>query len=110
MEDRIKVLSRYLQGWYAYFGICETRSVLRDLDSWIRHRLRCVQWKQWKHYKCRKRNLIKLGVNPQTAHQTAWAGKGIWRMSNMPGTRIGMSIEYFKSIGLVELTSMKAFN
>ena len=110
MEDRIKVLSRYLQGWHAYFGICETRSVLRDLDSWIRHRLRCVQWKQWKHYKCRKRNLIKLGVTPHTAHQTAWAGKGLWRMSNMPGTRIGMSIEYFKSIGLVELTSMKAFN
>ncbi|MGH8644161.1 MAG: group II intron maturase-specific domain-containing protein [Gammaproteobacteria bacterium] len=37
-----------------YFGYCETPSVLRDLDSWIRRRLRCVQWKQWKGYQRRK--------------------------------------------------------
>jgi RNA-directed DNA polymerase len=107
MEERIKILSQYLRGWHAYFGFCETKSIFRDLDSWIRHRLRSVQWKQWKFYKCRKQNLINLGVNPGTAHLTAWAGKGAWRMSNMPGTRMAMSIDYFRNKGLAELASMK---
>ena len=41
-------LSRYLNGWRAYFGFCQTPSVLAELDSWIRRRLRSVLWKQWK--------------------------------------------------------------
>lgn len=39
-------LSEYLRGWRGYFGFCLTPAVFRDLDSWIRHRLRCLQWKQ----------------------------------------------------------------
>lgn len=110
MEERIMVLSQYLKGWRAYFGFCETKSIFTELDSWIRHRLRCVQWKQWKIYKCRKENLMKLGVSPDTAHLTAWGAKGLWRMSNMPGTRIAMNIKYFRAIGLTELSSVKAVN
>src|SRR5512144_123633 len=41
-------LSRYLLGWRGYFGFCETPSVLRELDQWIRRRLRALVWKQWK--------------------------------------------------------------
>ena len=51
LEERVRRLKSYLSGWRGYFGFCETASVLRDLDSWIRHRLRCVQWKQWKVYR-----------------------------------------------------------
>ena len=105
MEERIKILTRYLQGWLAYYGFCETKSVFRDLDSWIRHRLRCVQWHQWKLYRNRKQNLIKLGISQDVAHLTAWAAKGPWRMSHMPGTRMAMNNEYFKNMGLIELAS-----
>lgn len=103
MEERIKILSQYLRGWCAYFGFCETKSVFRNLDCWIRHRIRCIYWKQWKTYKCRKRNLIKMGVKQDTAHLTAWYARGLWRMSNMPGTRMAMNNEYFRNIGLIEL-------
>ncbi len=41
-------LSRYLRGWLAYFGFCQTPSVLAELEEWIRRRLRCLVWKQWK--------------------------------------------------------------
>ena len=44
----VKELSGYLIGWRGYFGFCETPSVLRDLDQWIRRRLRAIAWKQWK--------------------------------------------------------------
>ena len=40
MAERVRRLKIYLTGWRGYFGFCETPSVLRDLDSWIRHRLR----------------------------------------------------------------------
>ena len=66
MEERVRRLRTYLLGWRGYFGFCETGSVLRDLDSWIRHRLRCVQWKQWKVYGRSKAELIRLGGNPGT--------------------------------------------
>ena len=48
LDGMVKELSEYLTGWKGYFGYCQTPSVLRDLDSWIRRRLRCVAWKQWK--------------------------------------------------------------
>jgi RNA-directed DNA polymerase len=53
-KARVRRLRTYLTGWRGYFGFCETPSVLCDLDSWIRHRLRCVQWKQWKVFRRRK--------------------------------------------------------
>ncbi len=110
MEKRIKTLSQYLHGWYAYFGICETRSVLKILDKWIRHRLRCVQWKQWKTYRRRMKNLIKLGVDLRTAYRTAISSKGPWRISDTTGTKIAMGINYFDKLGVPKLSTMKAFN
>jgi RNA-directed DNA polymerase len=108
LEERIKILSRYLRGWHAYFGHCETKSVFKGFDGWIRRRLRCAQWKQWKHYRCRKKNLIKLGISPEAAHRAAWAsgGKGHWMLSDVPETRIAMSCDYFRKLGLVELHAL----
>ena len=73
LEERVDRLSRYLIGWRGYYGFCETSSVLRDLDGWIRRRLRSVVWKQWKVYRKRKRALIHLGVDERLAHATAWS-------------------------------------
>lgn len=105
LEERIRQLASYLRGWRGYFGYCETPSVLRDLDSWIRRRLRCVQWKQWKVFQRRKRELIKLGVNEDLAFITAWSAKGPWRLSHTPGVRIALSNGYFDLLGLPRLDS-----
>ncbi len=103
LEDRIDRLSTYLRGWRSYYGYCETPSVLRDLDSWIRYRLRCVVWKQWKVYRRRKRELIKLGVREDLAHTPAWSAKGPWRISHTPGVRIALNKQYFAALGLPRL-------
>ena len=63
-EKRVAELSRYLSGWSGYFGYCETPKVLRDLDSWIRRRLRSVLWKQWKVFRRRRAELIKRRSAP----------------------------------------------
>ncbi len=103
LDDRVDRLSRYLTGWRGYYGYSETPSVLRDLDSWIRRRLRCVVWKQWKVYRKRKRELIKLGISDQLAHATAWSAKGPWCLSHSPGVYMALNTEYFAALGLPRL-------
>jgi len=40
----IKELVPYLRGWLGYFGDCQTPSVLQNLETWLRRRLRSVVW------------------------------------------------------------------
>jgi RNA-directed DNA polymerase len=67
-------LAEYLRGWKGYFGFCETPSVLRGLDQWIRRRLRSVIWKQWR--KRRTGKLMVRGVGLRLAAQTALSRHG----------------------------------
>jgi RNA-directed DNA polymerase len=103
LEERIQRLSRFLNGWREYYSYCETPAVLQDLDSWIRRRLRCVQWKQWKVYKRRKAELIRRGVAEALATPTAWSTKGPWRMCHTPGVQIALPTGYFDALGLPRL-------
>lgn len=103
LEARIIKLSNYLRGWIGYFGFCEAPSVLRDLDSWIRRRLRCVLWKQWKVFKKRRTELVKRGVREDLALTTAWSSKGPWNICNTPGVRIALPNSYFDSLKLPKL-------
>ena len=75
----IAELRRTLLGWKAYFGIAEIKSPLRDLEKWIRRKLRCYLWKQWGRSGYRK--LRRLGVERQLAWNTAKSAHGPWRLS-----------------------------
>ena len=76
LQGIVEDLNVYLRGWYGYFGFCQTPSVLVDLDSWIRRKLRCVEWKQWKRGRTRHKELRKHGVNEALAAQTAASSHG----------------------------------
>ena len=103
MAQRTKELADYLRGWKAYFGFCETPSVLRDLDQWLRRRLRAVIWKQWKRGKVRFRKLCEHGVGKDLAAQTAGSPIGPWRIANSPALRFALPLAYFDSLGLPRL-------
>jgi RNA-directed DNA polymerase len=105
LKQVIPRLSTYLRGWLGYFGFCQTPAVLRDLDSWIRHRLRCLQWKHWKTYRRRKAELLKRGISPLLAHTTAWSAKGPWKISHTPGVRIALDNAFFDRMGLLRLSA-----
>jgi RNA-directed DNA polymerase len=104
-EDRIRILRNYINGWKAYFDFCETKHVLRDLDSWIRRCLRCVLWKQWKTYKKRQYELVNRGVDPTKAYSPSWSSKGPWNIAHTPAVRIALPNKFFDSIGLPRLWS-----
>jgi len=103
MERMIADLSRYLRGWRGYFGFCETPWELERLDSWVRHRLRSFQWRQWRTGPARFRELTARGVDVKMAAQTASSSHGPWRMSNSPAPRKAMPNVYFKILGLPSL-------
>lgn len=103
-KERIAQLCEYLQGWKTYFGFAETIRQFKDLDSWIRRRLRCALWKQWKTYRRRKRELMALGVPQTLAHTTAWSNKGPWRICHTPGVQLALSNDYFNAQGLPKLS------
>ncbi len=99
----IEQLSRYLKGWRAYFGFCQTPSVLAELDSWIRRRLRSVVWKQWKRGKRRFAELRLRDVGKDLAAQTAGSPHGPWRIARSPALSFALPNAYFQSLGLPTL-------
>jgi RNA-directed DNA polymerase len=105
LQVMVKQLADYLRGWRGYFGFCQTPSVLKELDSWVRRRLRCVQWKQWKRGKRRFAELRRLGVGKDLAAQTAGSPHGPWRISRSPALSFAMPDAFFVALGLPLLSA-----
>ena len=100
-----KELSTYLVGWRGYFGFCQTPSVLRALDEWIRRRLRAVAWKQWKRGRVRFAELRRCGVGRDLAAQTAGSPRGPWRLAASPALNMALSKLFFRSLGLATVAA-----
>ena len=98
-------LSRYLAGWWGYFGFCETLSVLHRLDQWVRRRLRAIVWRQWKRGRTRFAALRRLGVGKQLAAKTAGSAHGPWRLSNSPALSYALPTAFFDRLGLASVAS-----
>src|SRR5580698_3886413 len=103
LEQMLKELTAYLRGWKSYFGCCQTPSLLKALDEWIRRRLRSMIWKQWKRVKQRYAQLRQVGVGKDLAAQTAGSPHGPWRLANSPALSIALPLAYFDSVGLPRL-------
>jgi RNA-directed DNA polymerase len=101
-------LAPYLRGWAAYFGFCETRWILRDLDGWLRRRLRSLVWNQWGHGRRRFRALRRLGISEAQAARTAGGQLGPWPSSRLPTVQAALSNVYFAGLGLPSLVGSPA--
>lgn len=105
--DLLEELKLYLRGWKNYFDLIEVRSILDDLDGWIRHRLRSFIWQQWPKMRTRYRMLIKFGLGHDLALKTAASGKGAWRIGGSLPLQIAFPNKYFDKFGLPRLHSKK---
>jgi RNA-directed DNA polymerase len=103
LQAVVAALSRYLRGWLAYFGFCQTPSVLTELEEWIRRRLRCLVWKQWKRGTTRFRELVRRGVSAPEARQTAGSAHALWRISRTLALNVALPSAYFAELGLPQL-------
>jgi RNA-directed DNA polymerase len=106
LAQTVKELSLYLIGWRGYFGFCQTPSVLRRLDEWLRRRLRAIAWKQWKRGTTRFAELRRCGVGRDLAARTAGSPHGPWRLANSPALTIAMPMMFFRSLGLASVADL----
>lgn len=102
MYQVIQELNEYLQGWVGYFRIQEFKYLFRDLDAWIRSRLRSAQLKKWKKPRKFQRIMIKAGFDPYKAHKT-WVRMNKWQSVMRREVRFVMNNDWFGKLGLISL-------
>lgn len=103
MAQVVDNLRPYLLGWKAYFGMAQTPGVWRELDEWLRHRLRAIQLRQWKRPKTIHRELKALGASDDVAKQVAGNCHRWWRNSDGVIKRV-LTIAYFDRLGVPRLS------
>jgi RNA-directed DNA polymerase len=117
LKDRVRVITRrtrgrklrqvvqelrtFLRGWLGYYGFTEVTSIFKELDSWIRRRLRCYLWKQWGRR--RWRELRERGIRGYLAWDTVKSAHGPWRLSRSPALAFALPGSYFTALGLPKL-------
>ena len=98
-----KDLNPRLRGWIDYFKLSEVKVVFEDLDSWVRRKLRCVYWRQWKTPKTRLKKLIARGLTMDQAEKSYSNGRGPWWNSGKLHMAVAFSNRYFDQVGLIKL-------
>ena len=99
----IAELNPILRGWMAYFRLTETRRALEERDGWIRHKLRCILWRQWKRPYTRAKNLMKAGLTEERAWRSACNQRGPWWNSGASHMNQAFQKSFFDRLGLVSL-------
>jgi RNA-directed DNA polymerase len=99
----IKELNQLLRGWIQYFRLAETKGIFEDLDKWLRHKLRCQIWRQWKRPFTRAKNLMKRGLEELRAWKSATNGRGAWWNAKASHMNEAFPKSYFDRLGLVSL-------
>jgi RNA-directed DNA polymerase len=92
-----------LLGWKAYFGLAQTPKVWRELDKWVRHRLRAIQLKHWKRGTTMYRALRALGASPAVAQRVAANSRCWWRNSGMLLQSV-LTVTWLDRLGLPRLS------
>jgi len=96
-------LRAYVPGWKEYFRLAQTPKVFRELDEWLRHRLRALQLKHWKRGTTMYRQLRALGASETDALRIAQNSRRWWRNSRFALNRV-MPTAYFDRLGVPRLS------
>lgn len=103
----INELNPVLRGWTSYFRLTEVKGVLQDLDGWIRRKLRCLIWRQWKYPTTRNRKLQGRGLDATRAWKSASNGRGPWWNAGASHMNTAYPKSSFDALGLVSLRDIQ---
>jgi len=104
LEQIIVELNQKLRGWLNYFRYAKCHKLVRNLDAWIRRKLRCYRIKQCKRVYTLQQFLHKQGVEKWQSWILALSGKGLWRKSGCPQASQAMGKDWFTKLKLYNLT------
>jgi len=103
LRDLLAELAPILRGWAAYFRLSEAKVTWESLDQWLRRKLRAILWKQWKTWRTRLRELVRLGLNRERAAASALNGRGTWWNAGASHMNEAVPIALLQRWGLVSL-------
>lgn len=103
LGQTIVALNPVLRGWTSYFRLTEVKGVLEDLDGWLRRKLRCLLWRQWKRPATRNKKLQARGLDPTRAWKSASNGRGPWWNAGASHMNAAYPKRFFDVSGLVSL-------
>jgi len=90
-------------GWVNYFRLALVRGIFEELDQWIRRKLRCILWRQWKKPRSRARKMISLGLEQVRAFTSAFNGRGPWWNAGASHMNACVTTGWLHKQGLVSL-------
>jgi RNA-directed DNA polymerase len=102
LADTIRDLNPKLRGWVAYFRLAEVTTCFERLDKWVRRKLRCVLWRQWKDGRTRIRKLKEQGVHLRRKGTGVWS-RGPWWNAGASHMNVAISNKVLRGMGLVNL-------
>ncbi len=105
-EERIAKIKEVQRGWLTYFRGTNILGKLRDLDGWLRNRLRYCIWHHWKKPERKRKNLIRLGVDQGHAYAWSRTRKGGWAIAQSPILGTTITLQRLKKRGYVSLTEL----
>ena len=99
----IREISLFVRGWVQYFRLSGVKAAFEELDTWIRRRLRCILWRQWKRPRTRARKLAERGIDRHRAHTSASNGRGPWWNAGASHMHAAVPTRWLTQQGLLNL-------
>ena len=99
LSERISKLNEVQQGWLQYFRLANIQGKLKELDSWLRNRLRYCIWHDWKKLERKRKNLIRLGIPCGQAYAWSRTRMGGWAVAQSPILRTTITVKRLKKRG-----------
>ncbi len=104
MEWRRDKLTRLITGWVNYFRIADMKYNARELDGWIRRRIRMCYWKQWKKIRTKRDKLVRLGLDTSKAREYANIRRGAWNIAGSIVLKQTLTNECLEKLGFPSLS------
>lgn len=106
METRYIKLKQAIVGWINYFKVANMGKIVKELDKWIRRRIRMCYWKQWKRSKTKRENLKRLGIPESEIKRYTWSRKSYWRIADTPVMHKALNNKTLERLGYTSLSSV----
>lgn len=98
-----ETINPFVRGWIQYYSLADTKQFAEELDGWLRRKLRCNLWRQWKRPWTRLKRLMERGLPEETAVRSAFNQRGPWWNSGAQHMNYAFPKKYFDSVGLVSM-------
>jgi RNA-directed DNA polymerase len=102
----IAEITERITGWANYYKLSQVKGIFEELDQWIRRKLRCILWRQWKRRRTRAKRMIQLGLERERAWHAAMNGRGPWWNAGASHMNACVTAKMLHAQGLVSLLYM----